>query len=59
MKKSIKHGLPKTLRDEWRRLYDHSNHHNISRGAENRATSRHSSHGEEWRAQENKHRKAK
>jgi hypothetical protein len=59
MKKRIAHGMPKTLQDEWRRMYGHSNHNNISRGAENRRRSMHSPHGEEWRAQENKRRKAK
>ena len=59
MKKRIKHGMPKTLQEEWRRMYNHSNHNNISRGAENVSKTRHSSHGEEWRAQDNKHRKAK
>lgn len=59
MKKFIKHGLPKKLRDEWNRLFDHSNHNKISRGAENISKSRHSAHGEEWRGQNNKQRKSK
>ena len=61
MKKSkiIKHGLPKELKEEWRRLYNHSNHNNVSRGAEDLHKTRPAAHGEEWRGQNNKHRKAK
>ncbi|MCL5876014.1 MAG: hypothetical protein M1114_06095 [Candidatus Dependentiae bacterium] len=57
--KSIKHGLPKELKEEWRRMYDRSNHNNVSRGAEDLHKTRPAPHGEEWRGRENKHRKAK
>ena len=53
------HGQPEQLRDEWKRLYDHSNNTNISNGAAQANTTQTVAHGDQWRGQNKNHKKAK